>query len=58
MYNKIVFKKGQKFKLLFQKEIYKITKVSGKCIFTENEECGIIGFHYNYLVNKVRFLNK
>lgn len=56
MINTINFTKGQKFKLLFQKPTYNIIKVSGKCIFTEDNDGNITSFYYDYLLKKVRFI--
>jgi hypothetical protein len=56
MTNTIYFTKGQKFRLLFDKARYRIIKVSGNCIFAEDDEYGITAFHYDYLSKKVKFI--
>ena len=58
--DRITFHKGQKLKFLFDKNTYTIIKVSGKCIFVEDEDCGISSFYYDYLINnkKLRIIKK
>ena len=58
MITTIQFSKGQKFKLLFDKNTYHVLKVIGNSIFVEDENCSIISFYYDAIIRKVKFIKK